>query len=133
MEKANEVFTRERKSARAPSDIWLPFLMLATCLFVLDVAVRRLMWGESELQNLSKSARKLRDKRSTPRAKPEAPKRDASMERLRRAKRSTQSMESEAPSTPVVESSPEPSTPVTEEDEELDAMERLRRAKREAR
>jgi len=133
IDKANEVFTRERKSARAPSDIWLPFLMLATCLFVLDVAIRRLMWGEYELQNLGKSARKLRDKRRTPRDKPEKPARDASMERLRRAKRSTQVEDTEAPSPPVVESSPKPISPVAEDNVELDAMERLRRAKQKAR
>ncbi len=144
LDKAGEVFTRARKPARAPIDIWLPFLMAAACLFVFDVAIRRLMWGEEELQKLSAKARRVRGAGSTPKAKPPAaPKRDAGMERLRRAKTSTQKTKVEAevpeptkPATPpragsTLATSPDATKP--EDETELDPMERLRLAKKRAR
>jgi hypothetical protein len=80
-ETAGEVFTRPRIAARAPQDIWLPLLMLAACLFPLDVAARRLLWGEDEWNNLKARLRR----RPRPGNKP-APNRDEAMGRLLKTK-----------------------------------------------
>ena len=48
------VYGRPRHVAGQPNDIWLLLLMISACLFPLDVAVRRLMWGEEELTELGK-------------------------------------------------------------------------------
>lgn len=163
--KASQVFTRPRISARAPQDYWLPLLMLAACLFPLDVAVRRLMWGEEEWNNL-----KSRRRKNVAAPKPKAPARDESMSRLLHTKTSATQTSTPQPTPnasaappqstfmpppgpdgvmpptgqtqPPAENQstsvppavptvvPEEATPATEE---LDPMERLRRAKRRAR
>jgi uncharacterized membrane protein len=92
LEKAKEVFTRQRIAARSPKDIWLPLLMLAACLFPLDVAVRRLMWGEEEW-NSAKSRFKRRGKSD---AKPATP-RDESIGQLLKTKQQTRTTQ---PATP---------------------------------
>lgn len=83
LKEAIQVFTRPRLPARAPRDIWLPLLALAALLFPLDVAVRRLMWGETELQSLRN---RLRRQPRTGKTKPQAPRREQSMDSLLRAK-----------------------------------------------
>lgn len=83
---AGKVFTRPRLPARAPRDIWLPLLALAALLFPLDVAVRRLMWGETELQNLWARLKKPKAPREPKTAKPAAPPRDEAMGALLKAK-----------------------------------------------
>ncbi len=82
---AEKVFTRPRTPARAPRDIWLPLLACAALLFPLDVAVRRLMWGETELQNL-RSRFKRQPKAAKTGSPKAAPQRDQSMDSLLRAK-----------------------------------------------
>lgn len=157
---AGKTFGRTRSAARSPKDIWLNLLILAACLFPLDVAVRRLMWGEAEAGELWQRLRQ-RGKRG-PRAK--KPPRDAGMDRLLRSKERavTTVTATEAPRSappPPGGASPPPggapppppgsgryvppqpgTAPVEEEEEiapvedaELDPMERLRRAKRRAR
>jgi uncharacterized membrane protein len=132
----NAVFSRLRRPARSPQDIWLGLLMLATCLFWFDVAIRRILWGETELQNAAKRLRRNRDKPSTPR--PPAP-RDPRLERLQRAKRASTPVAMPTVEKPPSESSAVTTTPSTpavpprETTAPTDAMERLRNAKRRAR
>lgn len=83
IDKASQVFARPPISARLPQDVWLPLLMLATVLFPIDVAVRRLMWGETEAEGLINRLRN-RGKGRTPKTK--APPRDEAMNRLLRTK-----------------------------------------------
>lgn len=156
LDKPDEVFNRARESARSPFDIWLPLLMAAAVLFTLDVAVRRLMWGEEELTNLSK-----RLKRGPRAAKPDAPKtpqRSENMDRLRQAKQGAKRApevppppsagapppvpphggaprrpDAAPPPVAPVTRKPEPAPPPEPSEEELDPLERLRRAKRKAR
>jgi uncharacterized membrane protein len=178
--KASEVFTRPRRAANMPQDMWLPLLMLAACLFPLDVAVRRLTWGETEVQNLTSRVRSRLRRRD--RTKAAARPRDEAMDRLLRTKQRGISSEETArtpgsttastattsapsgtvpkapssevipPGTPVTPaagitggppavppsatstaSAETTSTQSTPPEEELDPMERLRRAKRRAR
>ena len=159
LKEASQVFNRPRKPARAPRDIWLPLLALAALLFPLDVAVRRLMWGETELQNLRARLRRP----ATPRAKtgqPATPERDEAMGALLKAKqRAAREIRQEtgdkrqetavppggavpaqppgasAPgaSAPPVSSAPPQAAPPGEDEEDDDPMARLRRAKRRAR
>lgn len=96
---AAKIFTRPRTPARAPRDIWLPLLALMALLFPLDVAVRRLMWGETELQNLRN---RFKRKPSAPKAAKDAPRqREQGMDSLLRAKqraaREAQEAESRRP------------------------------------
>jgi hypothetical protein len=143
--KAAEVFSRPRQPARQPSDLWLPLLAIAACLFPFDVAVRRLMWGEEEWRDLQE---KRRNRQATPRPQAStqtAPPRDENLSRLRRAKqRATTEAKSEmpiefTPPTPTTPSDdavvPQTSTQSTtdEPQDAADAMERLRAAKRRAR
>jgi uncharacterized membrane protein len=156
--KPQNVFARSRPPARLPVDIWLPLLMVAACLFPLDVAVRRLLIGEEELNALS--ARFKRRSR-TPREpkSPPAPPRDDSVGTLLRNKRGARGNAPSAPNAPPTppgaggsapsrpampqrpetppatpsSATPSPSAPPPAEEPELDAMERLRRAKRRAR
>ena len=132
-QKPQEVFQRKRIPARLPQDIWLPLLMIAAILFPLDVAVRRLMWGEAEAQN---AAAKLRGRfQRAPKPKPEKP-RDAAMDRLRKAKQRARSTPATPePSTPASPSNARPGETATQEtdEDELSPMERLREAKRRAR
>jgi len=95
LEQANRVFSRPRITARSPRDIWLTLLMVAACLFPLDVAVRRLLWGEEELRNLRSRLRFPR--RGT--TKKTEKKRDPSMDRLLRTKKTetTATPKAEAP------------------------------------
>ena len=60
LDKPAAVFGRKRVPASLPIDIWLPLLMIAAVLFPLDVAVRRLVVGEDELNNLSARLRRKR-------------------------------------------------------------------------
>jgi hypothetical protein len=96
---ADKVFTRPRTPARMPQDLWLPLLMIAACLFPLDVAVRRLMWGESEWRGLQERVRN-RQARSDSGASTQ---REQSMDRLLKTKQrgpaSTQTAANQAPST----------------------------------
>ena len=150
LNKPETVFNRERIASRQPFDIWLPLLMIAACLFPLDVAVRRLLIGEEQI-----NAFLARAKNKTPRE--QAPRGDAAQKlkaaRIEReAKRASSPAQSapnaptnapKAPSRPENAPSPvtnapvpkaEPKPQAPQEDEgELDAMERLRRAKKRAR
>lgn len=137
------VFSRLRTPARVPVDLWLTLLMVAACLFPVDVAVRRLLIGEEQLNKLAESWRR---RRNAP-PKQETRVRSESAERLARAKRNAQAevvnRESAPPAKPqspvatppeAPKPQPEAAKPVAEESEEgIDAMERLRRAKRRAR
>lgn len=148
---ADKVFSRVRIPARAPKEVWLTLLIIATCLFPIDVAIRRLMWGEEQLEDASRGLRSRLNKRKTASVPPEP--RDPGMERLLKNKRratassdttsapkmpTTGTKETGAPSNPAnpVASQPggdrDAAQPATEE-ETLDPMERLRRAKRRAR
>ena len=154
LDKPAQVFGRLRVPASLPIDIWLPLLMIAAVLFPLDVAVRRLVVGEDELNSLAARLRRQRG---------EAPSRDADVAARLKAGRagrsaSTSSASTRAPAsgasaanapqappasgradvpaqTPVRSSQPEPKPAALEpaEPEEESAMERLRRAKRRAR
>jgi hypothetical protein len=137
-------------------------LALAAMLFPLDVAVRRLMWGETEIQSLRNRLRRPKMPRGEGR-KAKTPERDESMGALLKAKqRARQEVRQEAgdrqqeagPPTsqipaapppgdvpvqppiqsapPPVSSAPQPQDAPPVEDED-DPMERLRRAKRRAR
>ncbi len=149
---APKVFNRPRTAARLPVDIWLPLLMLAACLFPLDVAVRRLLIGEEQLAALSNRLRN--------RAPKEKPQRGDDAARLRAARAERDAKRAAAPASPpsgnvpkapvrpanapppvanapqtpspAAQSEPKTAAPV-EEETELDAMERLRRAKKRAR
>ncbi len=96
--KSNEVFSRPRLSARLPQDMWLPLLMLAACLFPLDVAVRRLMWGEEELRDARERLRGRFGSRRT--AQTPARPRDAAMERLKQTKQRASSPPAAPTTTP---------------------------------
>jgi hypothetical protein len=65
-----------------PQDLWLPLLMIAACLFPLDVAVRRLMWGESEWRSLQD---RVRSRKAQP-GSTTSTQRDRSMDRLLQSK-----------------------------------------------
>jgi uncharacterized membrane protein/Mg-chelatase subunit ChlD len=137
--KANEVFTRKRRPARLPRDIWPLLLGLAAVLFPLDVAARRLMW-DAWRSNERKPVQKNSDS-------PVKPARDANLEQLRRAKTGAQSKSTVDfdRTSPVASRDSEPVTGVNqvprndaeskapEGDDRESAMERLRRAKRRAR
>jgi len=160
-DKAAQVFNRPRVVARLPRDVWLLLLMIAACLFPLDVAVRRLMWGEAEAASLrSRLSRKGRRTGSTPR---KAPARDAAMDRLLRTKTTATQRDTPLPAPPPVavappiappapdeqgrviieqppiqaaappQAEPEPEIAPEPREEDLDPIERLRRAKRRAR
>ncbi len=151
---ATKVFNRPRTAARLPVDIWLPLLMLAACLFPLDVAVRRLLIGEEQLAALSNRLRNRGHKEQKPARGDTAEKLRAARQE-REAKRSTSSPQApsapSSPSAPRAPSRPTNAPPVAntpqnvptpktdappsapEEEGEIDAMERLRRAKRRAR
>jgi hypothetical protein len=153
--KPDSVFGRSRPPARLPVDIWLPLLMIAACLFPLDVAVRRLLIGEEELNKLSKS---LAARRKGARAKSNVPAPPSSIKtvstKIKTAPTqtptasstkapqapprsgdvsSTKTSEPPAPAKPQAKATEELQRPVSREPEEVDAMERLRRAKRRAR
>jgi uncharacterized membrane protein/Mg-chelatase subunit ChlD len=175
---ANKVFARERKPASLPEDMWLPLLMLAALLFPLDVAARRLMWGEEEWERTRKRIGGWRRRGSIKTGNRPAAPRDSTMDRLKQSKtRSTAPTPDDVPesarTTPTAPSPtaniptgggvtgapsgqppiPSPSAPTTapppptasqqaapsqptspaEDEENLDPMERLRRAKRRAR
>ena len=155
--KSNQVFARPRQPARLPRDIWLPLLMIAVCLFPLDVAVRRLMWGEEEWRKFNEK-RRNKTPRATSSTRSKEPQRDEGMSRLRRAKQRATTTETKAAETPqntTVEftpksqqsapQSPTQSTssatsstrnavaPQNEPTDEADSMARLRAAKRRAR
>ncbi len=129
--KPETVFGRTRTPARLPVDLWLPLLMLAACLFPLDVAVRRLVFGQEQLDNLSASA-----KRRKKAIQAEQNSRSESAERLLKAKSARQNSVSNLPRDEAgakAEVAPAKNEVVAEADEDIDAMERLRRAKRRAR
>ncbi len=154
LDKPADVFGRIRAAASLPIDIWLPLLMFAAILFPLDVAVRRLVFGEDELNSLAARLKRKRGAKPTNdasvaaklKAKRNAP-RDAATSPAKTIIAPTQSGKSPvAPpasgvpptaATPPRSSAPEPQMeslkPENVEPEELDAMERLRRAKRRAR
>ena len=153
LDKPDEVFNRPRLPASLPIDIWLPLLMASAILFPLDVAVRRLVVGEDELNNL---AARLRRKPG------EKPSDDSSVAAKLKAKRAARG-QADAPAQTIIaptqtgtaprapgasgapraasepprSSAPEPKAPAPKaeevEPEEMDSMERLRRAKRRAR
>jgi len=150
LDKPGTVFNRPRVASRQPFDIWLPLLMIAACLFPLDVAVRRLLIGEEQINALL-----ARAKNRTPR---EPPARGDAAQKLKAARvereaRRTASPVPSAPSAPAnapkapsrpanapppVANAPAPKTEpkpqaAPEGEGELDAMERLRRAKKRAR
>ena len=157
LDKPQQVFNRPRTAAREPFDIWLPLLMIAACLFPLDVAVRRLLIGEEELNALV-----ARMRNRTPREKPARGDVAAQLKQARlqreanRASSPVPTPTAPAPSgrsapkaperpanaPPPVSNAPQsapapqaqPKAQAPEEDEgEMDAMERLRRAKKRAR
>ena len=151
--KPSQVFGRTRLAASLPIDIWLPLLMAAAILFPLDVAVRRLVVGEDELNSLAARLRrkkgekpsndaalaaKLKAKRAGRAATttPQAPTRTSSAPPANAPQAPPASGRADVPAQPPTRSSaPEEKAPSLEptEPEELDAMERLRRAKRRAR
>jgi uncharacterized membrane protein/Mg-chelatase subunit ChlD len=150
--KPETVFARERVVARLPVDIWLPLLMVAAILFPIDVAVRRLIIGEEELENLGNSFKRgpkqPKSKTPTTRPKTSVPKIDTSATRSSRTESSpppipkggatgpsagTPPVSPTPPQTQSAPVEPKATAPTPEEPEELDAMERLRRAKRRAR
>lgn len=117
-----KVFTRPRETARRPIDIWLSLLMLAACLFPLDVAVRRLMWGETEVQRLGQQWPRWRWKKIAPTGTTKS--------------QVAQSQPGEAPQPPPPSRGAQvPPAPQSDDaaEAELDSMERLRRAKKRAR
>ena len=119
--KAAQVFGGQRKIARLPVDIWLPLLMLAALLFPLDVAARRLIWGEEQLEKLGARRSKENVERA---AKAEKTPRKSPKKAVEIPKTTTQKPPPSAPETPVS----------AEDDEaDLSPMERLRRAKQRAR
>ena len=157
---ASKIFSRPRRTARAPRDIWLPLLMLAALLFPLDVAVRRLMWGESEIRHLRSRLRapKLPRKKDGAAAQPRDEKLGALLKAKQRAGQERHEtgdtrQEKTAPSAspipgaapdpggapaprqspPPRSSAPEPAPATSAEPEEEDALTRLRRAKERAR
>ena len=139
LDKPGQIWTRPRTSARLPIDIWLPLLMLAACLFPLDVAVRRLLWGEDELDKIGQKLRNLKPRGPRAPKKREEKPRDERMEKLKKTKSATRG-EVPVESKPIAPSPVAPSPPVekapppkVEDESELDPMERLRRAKRRAR
>ncbi|HEX8550994.1 MAG TPA: glutamine amidotransferase [Abditibacteriaceae bacterium] len=122
---ANEVFTRARRPARMPKDIWLPLLALAALLFPLDVAARRLLWDDWANRKTPRKAKSPSEPK---------PARDKNLEQLKRAKTAASTVNFDR--TPQSESRPTPAQPAAPESsspDEPDAMERLRRAKRRAR
>ncbi len=160
LSKPEKVYGRTREAAHLPLDIWLTLLMIAACLFPLDVAVRRLMWGEEELAALNarlKAPRPPKLRKKTPKAE-----RDESMGRLLKTKKTggapgatpgdspvgtSRPPTAGVPSAPAgggprhpagsSGSAPPPAapdaTPTMPPADELDPMERLRQAKRRAR
>ncbi|HVF10337.1 MAG TPA: glutamine amidotransferase [Abditibacteriaceae bacterium] len=107
LDKADQVFARPRVAARLPRDVWLLLLMVAACLFPLDVAVRRLMWGEAEVESvLARLRRGSRKRGSTVR---KTPVRDEAMDRLLRTK-TTAAQRGAAPETPP-QRTPAPTQP----------------------
>jgi hypothetical protein len=106
---ADKVFTRQRTPARMPQDLWLPLLMAAACLFPLDVAVRRLMWGESELRSLQD---RVRNRKGQP-GRAASTQRGHAMDRLLKTKQrgtSTQQVTTTAVQSPHTETSTTPPT-----------------------
>ncbi len=155
LKEPEKVFNRGRTPARQPFDIWLPLLMAAACLFPLDVAVRRLLIGEEELNSLVARMRNRTPKPVRERGDVAAQLKQARLER--EAKRdSTAPPTSTAPAStrnapkaperpanappvanapqnaPAPQAQPKAQSPV-EDEGEMDSMERLRRAKRRAR
>ncbi|MBV9864225.1 MAG: VWA domain-containing protein [Abitibacteriaceae bacterium] len=116
-DKAAQVFARPHIEARLPQDVWLPLLMLATCLFPLDVAVRRLMWGETEVESLGQRVRNFRQGRATRTTK--TTQRDESMNRLLRTKQrgtitpDATTADAQAPASPTVAPPSAPPSNVT--------------------
>ncbi len=138
-DKPQSVFAQTRTPARIPVDLWLPLLMIAACLFPFDVAVRRLMIGEEELNKFAASF-----KRRKKGVKEVGKVRNEATERLKNAKKASQTARVETKvETPRAPQAPGPAPQPKKEvappqkaappDEEMDAMERLRRAKRRAR
>jgi uncharacterized membrane protein/Mg-chelatase subunit ChlD len=142
LDKPRGVFDRARAPVSSPRDLWLPLLALAALLFPLDVAARRLLWDDPEL--LGRFAFKRR-RNSAPDAAPNAaPTRNASVQAAKNTRtRATPGASTSAapPSTPPPAStsaprgstSPPPASTSLPLEEEVDSMERLRRAKRRAR
>ena len=156
LDKPAEVFGRPRPPASLPIDIWLPLLMAAAVLFPLDVAVRRLVVGEDELNSLSARLKRKRGDKSSGDASVAAQlkvKRAARNAQTPAAKTVVAPRQSQSGSAPTAPAAPTPTqrpaaprssapdaqpdepapSPENAEPEELDAMERLRRAKRRAR
>lgn len=144
-DKPQAVFERERTAARLPVDLWLPLLMLAACLFPLDVAVRRLVFGGEQLNNLSNSAKRRKTAIEAKVKERDGASKTAS-QTLLDAKNARQNQGAAVPGQAVSTKNESVATgaanPTTIEaataatsdsDENLDAMERLRRAKRRAR
>ena len=126
LDKPENVFERAREWVRSPTDIWLPLLAIAACLFPLDVACRRLMWERKNAN--AKVAQPSAPQETTRAVTATAPKREvANQERT---------AQTETTSTPPQREidAPPPSAPEPEiVDDPADAMARLRAAKRRAR
>jgi uncharacterized membrane protein len=128
--KPQNVFGRPRTPARLPIDLWLPLLMIAACLFPLDVAVRRLLIGEEELNKLSsKWKRRKKDVAEKPKTRVAQ---TTSVEKEKIVPRA-EKVQVETQKTPRKTEEVATEAPVEAPLEEIDAMERLRRAKRRAR
>lgn len=153
-----DVFTKERRRARVPVEIWPALLLAALLLFPLDVAVRRVQMEPAEIRAWARTrAPWLRSR--VARRKPEAVERPETMGRLLErksrvatAQRKTQvegearvvsprvlSGGAEQETAPPVESEPArsarqtPEPPVPEAEAHVRPTERLLRAKRRAR
>ncbi|HEX8464667.1 MAG TPA: glutamine amidotransferase [Abditibacterium sp.] len=74
-DKPDTVYNRVRTPARVPVDLWLPLLMLAACLFPLDVAVRRLILGEEELNKASAFFKRRKGPKTVEKGRSDASKR----------------------------------------------------------
>jgi uncharacterized membrane protein len=131
LDEAARVFTRPRTPVEFPRDIWLPLLALATLLFPLDVAARRVLWDETRL------ARRLRRPKraaSTSQPRPVASKTPGPAPTAPKPEAPTQVSPQRGPALdPIPAEAQAQQAPPQASEEDLDPMERLRRAKRRAR
>ena len=126
LDKPETVFERAREWVRSPTDIWLPLLAIAACLFPLDVACRRWMW---ERKNANAKVAPTSAPQETTRAVTVTP---AAREVANR-ERTAQTASTSTPPQREIDAPP-PSAPEPEiADDPADAMARLRAAKRRAR
>ncbi len=142
--KPSEVFRRNIKQARVPTDLWWTFALVGLLLFPLDVAVRRLAMDSSEVLALVNKALKL-IKTKKKAAKPDEESAGVeSVDQLLSVKKSRQPagerpewarpvVTEEKPKTRVRQTAKEQSEPVDQPEQPIDPTSRLLEAKRRAR